>query len=64
MLEEFYIINETFKTIHFRHGHTANFLFADGHVESKKMHEGTRDDRMKSENLGRITEEGSLEYLE
>ena len=48
MLEEFYIINETFKTIHFRHGHTANFLFADGHVESKKMHEGTRDDRMKS----------------
>jgi len=64
MLEEFYIIDETFKTIHFRHGHRANFLFADGHVESKKMLEGTRDERLESEALGRITKEGSLEFLE
>jgi prepilin-type N-terminal cleavage/methylation domain-containing protein/prepilin-type processing-associated H-X9-DG protein len=64
MLEEFYIINETFKTVHFRHVHSANFLFADGHVEAKKMHEGTKDERMESEALGRITPEGSMEFLE
>ena len=64
MLEEFYIINETFKTVHFRHGRSANFLFADGHVEARTMHEGTRDERMKTEKLGRITPHGSLEFLE
>ena len=64
MLEEFYILNETFKTVHFRHGHGANFLFADGHVETKEMLEGTRDDSLKGENLGRITPVGSFKYLE
>lgn len=64
MLEEFYIIDETYKTIHFRHNHRANLLFADGHVESMEMLEGTRDERLASESLGRITKEGSLEYLE
>ena len=64
MLEEFYIVNESFKTIHFRHRHDANFLFADGHVESRKMLEGTEDERLKSEKLGRITPVGSKQYLE
>jgi prepilin-type N-terminal cleavage/methylation domain-containing protein/prepilin-type processing-associated H-X9-DG protein len=64
MLEEFYIINETFKTIHFRHGHRANFLYADGHVESHKMLDGTEDERLESESLGRITPVGSFEYLD
>jgi len=64
LLEEFYIINETFKTIHFRHLHDANFLYADGHVESHKMLDGTRDERLKSAHLGRITPPGSFEYLE
>lgn len=64
MLEEFYIINESFKTIHFRHRHSANFLFADGHVESHQMLEGTADTRIKSESLGRITPQGSFEKLE
>ena len=64
MLEEFYIVDETFKTIHFRHGHSANFLYADGHVESHQMLEGTGDERMKSQRLGRITPTGSIKYLE
>ena len=64
MLEEFYIINETYKTIHFRHGHRANLLFADGHVDGMQMLDGHRDDRLESESLGRITPEGSFEYLE
>ena len=64
MLEEFYILNESFKTVHFRHNHRANFLFADGHVEAHGMHEGTRDDNLKSESLGRITPVGSTKYLE
>ena len=63
LLEEFYLIDDTFKTIHFRHNHAANFLYADGHVESHKMLEGTRDERMKSEELGRITPVDSQEFL-
>ena len=63
MLEEFYIVNEEFKTIHFRHNHAANFLYADGHVEAHKMLEGTQDKRMKSAQLGRITPAGSMDFL-
>jgi prepilin-type N-terminal cleavage/methylation domain-containing protein/prepilin-type processing-associated H-X9-DG protein len=64
LLEEFYIINESFKTVHFRHGKHANFLFADGHVDSLPVEPGTRDERLKAETLGRITPVGSLRYLE
>ncbi len=64
MLEEFYIINESFKTIHFRHGQHANFLFADGHVDALEMAPGTGDGRLEGERLGRIAPAGSLEYLE
>lgn len=64
MLEEFYIINETFRTIHFRHGRKANILFADGHVEAMLMEPGTEDLRLKSERLGRVTPIGSLQYLQ
>jgi len=64
MLEEFYIVNENFKTIHFRHRHDANFLFADGHVESHKMLDGTGDERLEGEELGRITPVGSHDLLE
>ena len=63
MLEEFYIINETFQTVHFRHGKHANFLFADGHVAGLEMEPGTADDRIKGESLGRIAPVGSLKYL-
>ncbi len=63
MVEEFYIINETDKTIHFRHGGRANILFVDGHVESMKPHPGTTDKRVRGEILGRVTKTGSAEML-
>lgn len=63
MLEEFYIINESFPTIHFRHGSRANFVFVDGHVEGLPMHPGTQDGKMKAEVVGRIAPVGSTLYL-
>ena len=57
MLEEFYIINDSFRTIHFRHGKHANFLFADGHVEGLRMADESDDSRIKGESLGRIDPE-------
>jgi prepilin-type N-terminal cleavage/methylation domain-containing protein/prepilin-type processing-associated H-X9-DG protein len=63
MLEEFYILSSTDKTIHFRHGALANMLFADGHVEGLKLYPGTQDTRLKEAKVGRITPTGSTEYL-
>ncbi|WP_038166870.1 prepilin-type N-terminal cleavage/methylation domain-containing protein [Verrucomicrobium sp. BvORR106] len=63
MLEEFYLINETDKTIHFRHNGTANMLFVDGHIEVFKPFEGSLDKRIKTEVIGRITKRGSTMYL-
>ena len=63
MIEEFYIINETDKTVHFRHGGRANMGFVDGHVESMKPAKGTEDRRIPGELVGRITPRGSLDYL-
>lgn len=63
MLEEFYMINETDKTVHFRHNGTANMLFVDGHVEVFKPFDGSLDKRIKTEVIGRITKRGSSEYL-
>ncbi|WP_050029309.1 prepilin-type N-terminal cleavage/methylation domain-containing protein [Verrucomicrobium sp. BvORR034] len=63
MLEEFYIINETEKTVHFRHNGRANMLFVDGHVESFSPWPGTEDRRISGEVIGRITKRSSLEYL-
>lgn len=63
MIEEFYVINETDKTIHFRHGGRANILFVDGHVESMKPYPGTTDKRVRGEVLGRVTKRGSSDLL-
>ena len=63
MIEEFYIINEKDKTVHFRHGGRANMGFVDGHVESMKPAKGTEDRRIPGELVGRITPRGSLDYL-
>jgi prepilin-type processing-associated H-X9-DG protein/prepilin-type N-terminal cleavage/methylation domain-containing protein len=63
MIEEFYLINETDKTIHFRHAKKANILFVDGHVEAFKPCQGTEDERIPGEIVGRITPRGSMEYL-
>lgn len=63
MIEEFYIIDQNEKTVHFRHNGTANLLFVDGHVEAFKPLVGTVDPRLKSEVVGRITKKGSMQYL-
>jgi prepilin-type N-terminal cleavage/methylation domain-containing protein/prepilin-type processing-associated H-X9-DG protein len=63
MVEEFYMIEHTYATVHFRHGATANLLFADGHVEAMQPHPGTEDPRLPEANVGRITPKGSMEYL-
>jgi prepilin-type processing-associated H-X9-DG protein len=64
MLEEFYMIENTYQTVHFRHGGCANMLFLDGHVEKFGMYPGTQDMRLPGANVGRITAQGSMEYLQ
>ncbi len=63
MLEEFYMIETSFKTIHFRHGARANILFADGHIDPMSLYPGTEDTRMPKAAVGRITPVGSSEFL-
>jgi len=63
MMEEFYIINQSDKTIHFRHNNHANILFVDGHVESWVPYPGTEDRRIKGQLFGRITPVGSKAML-
>jgi prepilin-type processing-associated H-X9-DG protein len=64
MLEEFYMIENTYQTIHFRHGGCANMLFLDGHVEKFSMYPGTLNTILPSANVGRITPVGSMQYLQ
>ena len=64
MIEEFYIIDDKWKSIHFRHGGIANFLFADGHIEGLRMYPGTLDKKLPEAQIGRITPAGSTKYLE
>jgi prepilin-type N-terminal cleavage/methylation domain-containing protein/prepilin-type processing-associated H-X9-DG protein len=54
MLEEFYYINATEPTAHFRHSASALTAFCDGHVASQKMEPGTLDDRLPNANVGRL----------
>lgn len=64
MLEEFYMIEHTFKTIHFRHGGAANLLFLDGHVEAMTIFPGTADARLPDAAVGRVTPVGSKDLLQ
>lgn len=66
MLEEFYLIEETYRTIHFRFGggEKALFVFADGHVAALPPYLPEMDYRLPSARVGRVTPRGSLEYLE
>ena len=64
MLEEFYMIENTYQTIHFRHGGWANILFLDGHVQKFTMYPGTLDTRLPNCDVGRITQFGSMQYLQ
>ena len=63
LLEEFYMIDDTYKTIHFRHTGRANMVFLDGHVEAFSPHPGTLDSRIAGQTLGRITPRRSTEHL-
>jgi prepilin-type processing-associated H-X9-DG protein/prepilin-type N-terminal cleavage/methylation domain-containing protein len=64
MLEEFYMIDDTYRTIHFRHGGSANILFVDGHVQKFQPYPGTLDSNLPSAIVGRITKRGSTQYLQ
>ncbi len=64
MIEEFYIIDNSSKSVHFRHGSMANLLFLDGHVESMPLWPGTADTRLSGVNIGRISPVGSMQYLQ
>lgn len=66
MLEEFYLIEDTYRTIHFRFGggEKALFVFADGHVAALPPYPSEMDQRLPSARVGRITPRGSREFLE
>ena len=63
MMEEFYLIDSTDKTFHFRHLGKANVLFVDGHVELLPPYTGTTDTRIPGQIFGRVTPVGSNDML-
>jgi prepilin-type N-terminal cleavage/methylation domain-containing protein/prepilin-type processing-associated H-X9-DG protein len=58
MIEDFYMVDNTQVTAHFRHGNQALAAFLDGSVQSLSMatdmQPGTQDMRMPSANIGRF----------
>jgi prepilin-type N-terminal cleavage/methylation domain-containing protein len=54
MLEEFYYVNSSEATAHFRHRNVAMGTFGDGHAASQKMEPGSLDDRLPTANVGRL----------
>lgn len=56
MLEEFYYVSASAweATAHFRHNERANVVFADGHVGAEKMADGSLDQNMPSQFVGRL----------
>lgn len=57
LLEEFYYVNATEATTHFRHGAKAKVVFLDGHVELLAPAGGTLDQRLPGEMIGRLPDE-------
>jgi prepilin-type processing-associated H-X9-DG protein/prepilin-type N-terminal cleavage/methylation domain-containing protein len=57
LLEEFYYINDTEPTVHFRHQRRANVLYCDGHVDVERPVPGSVDERLPSETVGRLPTE-------
>lgn len=59
LLEEFYYVstNKFEATTHFRHQHTANAMFCDGHVDREKPLPGSIDQRMPQQWVGRLRPE-------
>lgn len=56
MLEEFYYVNSSEPTTHFRHNHQANAAFCDGHVGREPPAAGSLDMRMPAAWIGRLPE--------
>lgn len=54
MLEEFYYINTTEPTAHFRHARRAAVVFADGHVHRELPVPGSIDPRLPAAQVGRL----------
>jgi prepilin-type processing-associated H-X9-DG protein/prepilin-type N-terminal cleavage/methylation domain-containing protein len=54
LIEEFYYINDTEPTVHFRHTRRANVLYCDGHVEHERPLDSSLDERLPSELVGRL----------
>ena len=58
MIEEFYEINDTQTTVHFRHGRNALAAFLDGSVRPLSMdvdmQPGSQDMRIRTANIGRL----------
>jgi len=57
MVEEFYYVNTTEPTAHFRHRGSANTLHCDGHVGSATPAVGSLDGRLPREIIGRLRAE-------
>jgi len=64
MIEEFYLIDERERTVHFRHGDQAMVAFADGSSGFLPMDPSTRDKRFTKSLIGRFAPVGSTKYLE
>lgn len=64
MIEEFYGIDETEVTAHFRHRGMAMVSFASGNAGFLPMDESTRDRRSPKANIGRFAPRGSKKFLE
>ena len=54
MLEEFYYVNSTERTAHFRHKRFANVAFCDGHVATEKPVEDSIDPRLPDAMVGML----------
>ncbi|MBO60657.1 MAG: hypothetical protein CMO63_01620 [Verrucomicrobiales bacterium] len=54
MIEEFYYVNDREKTTHFRHGEKSYAVFCDGSVSLQTYAEGSIDDRMPDQWVGRL----------
>lgn len=57
MLEEFYYVNASEPTTHFRHGKLAEVVFIDGHVQSERPAKDSLDVRLPNANVARLPEE-------
>jgi prepilin-type processing-associated H-X9-DG protein len=59
MLEEWYYVDNTinYPNGHFRHSRRANVVFCDGHVAMEKMVDGSLDQKLPRQNVGRLRAE-------